>query len=78
MMLHLWEGEAVRADWLFLLLLMCAFCMVSSMGIMLGAVMLGIFGILGAARNKSIKILIYTALCCIPNMICAAIYLAIH
>lgn len=78
MMLHLWEGESVRADWLFLLLLMCACCMVSSMGIMLGAVMLGIFGILSAARNKSIKMLIYTALCCIPNMICAAIYLAIH
>ena len=78
MMLHLWEGESVRADWLFLLLLMCACCMVSSMGIMLGAVMLGIFGILSAARNKSIKMLIYTALCCIPNMIRAAIYLAIH
>lgn len=66
------------ADWILLFLLMCACCMVSSMGIMLGAIMTGILGILFAFKNKSIRLLICAALCCLPNVICAGIYLVIR
>ena len=52
--------------------------MVSSMGIMLGAIMLGIFGFLNVIRNKNIKELCCTLLCCVPNLICAGIYLIIR
>ncbi len=67
-----------RADWLLLFLLMSACCMVSSMGIILGAIMLGIFGMLFAWRQKSFRLLIYSALCCVPNLLCAGIYLVIR
>lgn len=66
-----------RADWLLLFLLMAACCMVSSMGIILGAIMLGLTGILFAWRNRSLKFLVCTGLCCLPNMFCAGIYLVI-
>lgn len=69
--------EGKRADWILLLLLMCACCMVSSMGIMLGAIMLGILGILFAWKNRNFRLLVYTALCCLPNLLCAGIYLVI-
>lgn len=74
--LFLMEGK--RADWVLLFLLMCACCMVSSMGIMLGAVMLGLLGILFAFKNRSFRILVYTGLCCVPNLLCAGIYLMIR
>ncbi len=66
------------ADYALLFLLMCACCMVSSMGIILGAIMLGILGILAAWRQKQIRLLVNTALCCLPNLLCAGIYLAIR
>ncbi len=69
------EGKA--ADWILLFLLMCACCMVSSMGVILGAVMLGILGMIFAFRSKSLRLLIRAALCCLPNLLCAGIYLMI-
>ncbi|MBO5303763.1 MAG: hypothetical protein J6A92_06905 [Lachnospiraceae bacterium] len=66
------------ADYVLLFLLMSACCMVSSMGIMLGAIMTGIFGILFAIKNKSVRLLICAALCCLPNLICACLYLVIR
>lgn len=65
-------------DWVLLLFLMSACCMVSSMGIILGAVMLGILGFLLALRRKNIRVLICAFLCCIPNLICSGIYLFIR
>lgn len=70
--------EGKRADWVLLFLLMSACCMVSSMGIMLGAIMLGILGILFAWKNKSLRLLLYAAACCLPNLICAGVYLVIR
>ncbi len=66
------------ADRVLLFFLMCACCMVSSMGIMLGAIMLGILGILAAWRQKRIRPLADTVLCCLPNLLCAGIYLMIR
>lgn len=70
--------EGKRADWILMAVVLCACCMVSSMGIMLGAIMLGILGILFAWRKKSIRLLFYSALCCLPNLLCAVIYLVIR
>lgn len=66
------------ADYVLLFFLMCACCMVSSMGVILGAIMLGILGILAAWRQKQIRFLVHVALCCLPNLLCAGIYLAIR
>lgn len=74
--IFLMEGK--RADWILLFFLMCACCMVSSMGIMLGAIMLGLLGVLFFFKNKNVRQLLYTVICCIPNLICAGIYLVIH
>lgn len=65
-------------DWVFISALMCACCMVSSMGIMLGAIMLGLLGLLAAWRHKSLRILVLAAVCCLPNLFCAGIYLVIR
>lgn len=72
------EKKEYWPEWVLLLFLMSACCMVSSMGVILGAIALGISGILFAFRKKSLRILIYTVLCCIPNIICAGIYLVIR
>lgn len=78
MMLHIYSEQAGAADWCLLCLLMSASCMVSSMGIMLGAIILGICGIIAVIRDRDIKKFFYTLLCCIPNLICAGIYICIR
>ena len=78
MALCLYSEQAAAPDWWFTFMLMCASCMVSSMGIMLGAVMLGIFGIVDLAKSRNVKAFIYTVLCCVPNLVCAGIYLKLH
>lgn len=70
--------EGKLADYLLLAILMCACCMVSSMGIILGAITLGSLGVLFAFRQRSIRLLFSTAVCCLPNLICAGIYLIIR
>lgn len=66
-----WAGS----DWIFLMTLMFACCMVSSMGIILGAIAIGIVGVLSAIVKKDIKILVKTILCAIPNVVYSLIYL---
>ncbi|MCI8484570.1 MAG: hypothetical protein HFH41_09550 [Lachnospiraceae bacterium] len=78
MMLHFCSEQGRKADWWLLFFLMCACCMVSSMGIMLGAVMTGIFGIVNLMKNRDLKSFIYTILCCIPNVVCAGIYVLLR
>lgn len=72
------ESEKKTADFVLLFFLMCACCMVSSMGVILGAIMLGICGMLSAWRQKRIRPLVHTAVCCLPNLLCAGIYLVIR
>lgn len=66
-----WENK----EWIMLLFAMLSCCLVSSMGIMLGAIMAGIMGILNAYAKRNIKSLIKPVLCCVPNIVLAAIYL---
>lgn len=69
------KSAAGWRDWLLCLFLMGACCMVSSMGIMLGAISMGLFGIVGAFIGKRFRYLVYTLLCCIPNLLLAVLYL---
>lgn len=72
---RLFWRERGRRDWLLCLLLMISCCMVSSMGIMLGAISMGILGLLYGIYKKSFRNLFFTALCCVPNLLLAGIYL---
>lgn len=67
-----------RMEWLYLFLVMMASCFVSSMGIMLSAIEIGICGLLTALRRRQVKPLAYTVLCCMPNLIYGIIYLLIR
>ncbi len=61
-----------------LLCMMAACCMVSSMGIMLGAIELGMLGVVCLVEEKKILRVLPLMLCVVPNMVCAAIYVLIR
>lgn len=65
-------------EWIMLFFTMTASCFVSSMGIMLGAIMAGVIAISDLVINKSIKNWIYIILCCVPNILYAFIYILIR
>ncbi|MCH1982164.1 DUF6077 domain-containing protein [Ruminococcus sp. OA3] len=64
-------------DYIMLGALMLSCCLVSSMGIMLGAVVLGLLAVVSAVRFWNGKIILYSFLCCIPNIVYSVIYLII-
>lgn len=64
--------------WILLFLSMFASCFVSSMGIMLAAIMLGVIALTDAFLNKSIRNWKNIILCCIPNILFAFIYIFIR
>lgn len=64
-----------KGEWIAALAAMLACCLATSMGIILGAVLMGIMGIMAAFVHKDIKILIKPALCCVPNIALALAYL---
>lgn len=72
------EKKGVAANCVMLVLLMLACCHVSSMGIMLGAIAMGLAGIACALRYRKPGILLYGVVSCIPNLIYSAIYLTIR
>jgi len=67
-----------RVDWWLLFATMLSTCFVSSMGIMLGAIVLGILGIGNLIVNKKTKDVIWMVLCCVPNMVFALLYILIR
>lgn len=67
-----------KADWGLLFLVMMSSCLVSSMGIMLAAIEIGIFGILAGIHHKRWKEIGATMLCCLPNLLYAGIYVFIR
>ncbi|MCI8326341.1 MAG: hypothetical protein HFI37_01030 [Lachnospiraceae bacterium] len=73
--MRLFLEKARLRDWLFCLILMLSCCMVSSMGIILGAISMGLFGIWGAVSKRRVREAIFTALCCTPNAALAIVYL---
>lgn len=78
MSLKVLTEEASFSEWLALLAVMTACCLVSSMGIMLAPIMLGILTIVLALSKKQWKKTGIAALCCLPNLVCAGIYILIR
>lgn len=58
---------------LFMANLAC--CHVSSMGIMLSPIMIGIFTVMGMWKNRSVQCFFRGFLCCIPSFVLGTIYL---
>ncbi|MBS1317784.1 MAG: hypothetical protein HP042_04950 [Lachnospiraceae bacterium] len=72
------EAKAEKGDWIRLVALMLASCLVSSMGIMLAPVMLGLMTVLFCLRERKWKTMGKAVLCCIPNLLCAVAYLMVR
>ena len=75
--LRAYEKKHHALDYIMLTALMLSCCLVSSMGIMLGAVVLGLLAVVSAVRFWNGRILLYSFLCCIPNIVYSVIYLII-
>ena len=75
---RVFEEEAMLGDWLTLLCAMGAACLVSSMGIMLAPIMLGVITILLGIAKKQWRKTSYAILCCFPNIVCGIVYLFIR
>lgn len=71
------QKDAARGDWLRLFCLMMSACLVSSMGMMLAPVMIGIMALLYGIPGGQWKKILYAFLCCLPNIFCAAVYLLV-
>ena len=72
------EESAERGEWIRLLVLMLSSCLVSSMGMMLAPVMLGLMALLYGIPGWEWKRILQAFACCIPNLICAAVYLIVR
>lgn len=68
------RGTTEKLDWSMIVVSMFACCMVSSMGIALGAVMLGIMGLVLAIIKKNVWIFGKMCLCAVPNLLYMIIY----
>lgn len=67
-----------KYDWMFMVCLATASCLVSTMGFMLAPIMIGFIGLLCAIRKKSAKILFGAFCSCIPNIIFSILYVIIR
>ncbi len=70
--------EQPQYPWFLLLLADVAGCLLSSMGIILAPLMIGIFALLGLLRFRSLKRTVYALSCCIPSAALGAVYLYIR
>lgn len=78
MFLRLVRQKETWADWILMTTIMLACCMVSSMGIMIGAIMCGCCGLVAAGMRKSVPLLLKMALCAVPNIVLAVVYIMIR
>ena len=69
------RGELKAKEFCLLLFIMLASCFVSSMGIILSVIMLESFSFLQLVRTRKLKLFLQTTVCCVPNVLLAAIYL---
>lgn len=76
--IRIYDDSVSRGEWWMILLTMLSCCFVSSMGIMLAAIMMGIMGISILCLKKDIKTVLKMFCCCIPNIIYAGIYIFIR
>lgn len=66
--------EQNKANWILLFALLLAMNMVSQMGVILGAICVGVSGIVYFVQTKKIKEVFLMALCCIPNIVLTILY----
>lgn len=69
--------EKPEYPWYFLLMINLGCCLLSSMGIMLAPLILGIFLLLSLFRFRSLKRIGKVLLCCIPSLILGVVYILI-
>lgn len=69
-----YRKRSVKREWIMLLFTMLACTLVSSMGVILGAIMTGIMGVMVFCRHRNMKDLLEYMLCCIPNVFLAIVY----
>lgn len=72
------KEEEAKGDYILLFCLMLASCLASSMGIMLGAILLGCGGLVLAVFRKSFRFLVRMGLCALPNITFALVYILIR
>lgn len=63
--------------WLLLFMANLSSCLLTSMGILLAPLMMGIFILLGLLRFRSLKRTLSGLLCCLPSFVLGAIYILI-
>lgn len=76
--LRLIKKEPERMDYGYLLLLMLSCCLVSSMGIMLGAIALGLCAIAYIWETRDLKPAFGMLAACLPNVVLSVLYLCIR
>lgn len=72
---RIYEKKASLSEWITMFLLMCSGCMVSSMGVVLGPLVLGSFSIAELIRRRKIRTVLPAVLCLIPSVVLGGIYL---
>lgn len=69
--------EQTKADYVLTFFTMLACCLATSMGIMLGAILLGCEALVLAAATKKPKLLVPLIICALPNALLAVTYILI-
>lgn len=78
MALKYWTKKYTVSDWCVLICLMLSTCLVSSMGIIFGAILVGIFGIMVLIKKRDFVETMKILVCASPNLILAVAYLFIR
>lgn len=76
--LRMQGDELTWMDFMLMATIQCASCMISSMGIMLGAILAGMTALAGFVQSPRLRLLVELAGCCLPNMVLAAVYVLIR
>lgn len=65
-------------NWVLLLFTNVSCCLVSSMGIILSPLVLGIMDVIGFVKHRNIKQFVVNGLCCVPSLILGVVYIWIR
>ncbi len=75
---RLQENQKITVEfWILLTAVMTSCCLASTMGAMLACMLIGVAGICGAATYRKWKILLPVAVCCVPCIVYAGLYLVL-
>lgn len=75
---RLQENQKITVEfWILLTAVMTSCCLASTMGALLACMLIGVAGICGAAAYRKWKILLSLAVCCVPCIVYAGLYLVL-